>query len=241
MQRPTIFCHMTMSLNGKIVGKYHQAKNAGDAGELFYHAAFEPGGAFDPNEGWLSGRKTTDDNFTFYRKPDLDKTAARVPDGDFIVPNTNPKYYFSIDPHGRLGWESNQLHYNDTTATVVEVLTNQASNAYKAFLRQKQISYVIAGDTVLDAPLAISKLTKAFNLHRIMLGGGGVLNWSFIKQGLCDEVSIVLIPGVDGDSQTPALFQPLPTDDPDKLVNFTLKSATPVGDTVWLRYSISNS
>lgn len=238
MQRPTIFCHMTMSLNGKIVGNYHQATGAAIAGKTFYHAAFEPGGAFDPNEGWLSGRTTTDDNFTFYEQPALDLNAAPVPAGDYIVPDTHPKYYFAIDPHGRLAWHHNQLQYNDTTATVVEVLTDQTSNAYKDFLRRQHISYIIAGEDQLDAPLALDKLTRAFHLNRIMLGGGGVLNWSFIKQGLCDEVSIVLVPGADGQADTPALFQPLATDDQQQLVNFKLISATPIEDTVWLRYAV---
>ena len=52
-------------------------------------------------------------------------------------------FYVSVDPHGKLGWESATLHYEDTTAHVIEVLTGQASNASKAFLRQKGISYIL--------------------------------------------------------------------------------------------------
>ncbi len=42
-------------------------------------------------------------------------------------------YYISIDPSGKLGWESNKLTYINTTVDIIEVLTEKASNAYKAF------------------------------------------------------------------------------------------------------------
>lgn len=237
MKRPTIFCHMTMSLDGKIVGDYHNAQGAGVGSQLFYHEAFDQDGQLAPMQGWLSGRTTTDDNFTFYQAPDLEENVETVPVGDFIAKNTHDKFYFSVDPHGKLAWKSNELHYNDTLASVVEILTEDASNAYKAFLRRLNISYVIAGDHELDERLALDKLTRAFNLTRIMLGGGGVLNWSFIRQGLCDEVSIVLLPGADGTVGTPSIFMPLTPAD-HQLVSFKLDHVEQVENVVWLRYTV---
>ena len=38
-----------------------------------------------------------------------------------------------------------------------------------------------------------------------MLGGGGVLNWSFIQAGMCDELSVVVAASADCASDTPAL------------------------------------
>lgn len=42
--------------------------------------------------------------------------------------------------------------------------------------------------------LLLQKLSDLFQMDLIMLGGGGVLNWSFIQAGLCDEVSVVIAP-----------------------------------------------
>ena len=44
------------------------------AGDAFYDIAFGKEPLYH-HQGWLSGRVTTDDNFTFYRKPDLDEDA----------------------------------------------------------------------------------------------------------------------------------------------------------------------
>lgn len=114
------------------------------------------------HQGWLSGRVTTDDNFTFYKKPALDEAAPLVPEGDFVAEAHAGMYYVSVDPSGKLGWESNQVTYVDTTAHVLEVLTGKASNAYKAFLRKLQISYIIAGEDQLDYELLVEKLFFSF-------------------------------------------------------------------------------
>ncbi|MBA1393895.1 RibD family protein, partial [Lactobacillus sp. XV13L] len=222
MQRPYIFCHMGMSLDGKITGNYMDAPGNEAAGKLFYHEAFEKDGVY-PNQGWLSGRTTSDDNFTFYKKPKLNLHAAPVPDGDFIVPTKFKKHYISIDPHGKLAWQSNELVYNTTHAAVLEVITQQVSNGYKDFLRRQNISYIIAGTKELDAALALKKLKELFHMQTVMLGGGGVLNWSFIQKGLCDEISIVISPAADGSTKTPTLFQAQAGLSDTTPVTFTLK------------------
>lgn len=239
MDRPYIFCHMATSLDGKISGPYHGAAGP-EPGQLFYHLAFEKNGYYQ-HQGWLSGRTTTDDNFTFYKKPDLDQNAPQVPAGDFVIPTKFDKYYISIDPHGRLAWQSNELVYQTTHAQVLEVLTGQASNAYKAFLRHKNIPYIISGKDKLDAKLALDKLKNLFHMETVMLGGGGVLNWSFIQQGLCDEISLVLTPAADGSSKTPSLFEAREGLSKATSVSFTLKGVETKGNTVWLRYLVNNT
>lgn len=237
MDRPYIFCHMLTSLDGKIMGNYMDAPECGPAGEVFYDIAFGKERTYQ-HQGWLSGRVTTDDNFTLYRKPELDEGAAPVPEGDFAAKQTD-MYYVSIDPSGKLGWESDTLTYEDTSAHVLEVLTGRASNAYKAFLRKLGISYIIAGEEELDYNLAMSKLKTMFGIETLMLGGGGVLNWSFIQAGMCDEVSLVIAPCADGSTETQTLFQVREGLSTDKAVGFTLKSADVLeGDAVWLRYLV---
>lgn len=240
MRRPFVFCHMMTSLDGKIIGSWMRTPEASAAGEVFYDLAFGEAPHYR-HHGWLSGRVTTDDNFTHYAEPALDEAAAPVPEGDFVAMNDAEKYYVSIDPSGKLGWNSPELTYQTTTAHVVEVLTGKASNAYKAFLRRLGISYVIVGEEELDFEVLLDKLTELFGIETLMLGGGGVLNWSLIQAGLCDELSIVVAPVADGSSDTPALFETAGrTSDAPR--GFQLQSAeTRNSGAVWLRYTIDNS
>ena len=240
MKRPYIFCHMLTSLDGKIMGNYMEAPESIPASEVFYDIAFGQKPYYH-HQGWLSGRITTDDNFTFYRKPALNFKPPAVPEGDFVAMQS-PMYYVSIDPSGRLGWESSTLTYEATTAHVIEVLTGKASNAYKAFLRKLGISYIIAGEETLDYGAALEKLNALFHIETLMLGGGGVLNWSFIQAGICDEISIVIAPAADGSNKTPSLFAVKEGLSADRAVGFTLKDAKVMsGGSVWLRYLVNGS
>ncbi|MFR1234023.1 MAG: 5-amino-6-(5-phosphoribosylamino)uracil reductase [Evtepia gabavorous] len=168
MDRPYIFCHMFVSLDGKIMGNYMDLPACEAASDLFYDIAFGPEPVYR-HQGWLSGRVTTDDNFTHYRTPDLIPHAPTVPAGDFVARQA-PMYYVSVDPKGKLGWQSDTLTYETTTAHVVEVLTEQASNDYKAFLRRLGISYLLAGKDTLDYALALEKLKRLFGIQVLMLG-----------------------------------------------------------------------
>ena len=238
MNRPYIFCHMMTSLDGKIAGSFMETAESEIAGDVFYDIAFGKN-PYYKHQGWLSGRVTTDDNFTFYEKPELDENAALVPDGDFIANPDASMYYVSVDPSGKLGWKSCELTYIDTHAHVLEVLTQKAGNAYKAFLRKLGISYIIAGADSLDYALAMKKLKELFHIDTLMLGGGGVLNWSFMQAGMCDEVSIVSAPAADGSAETTALFAAKNGLAENRPVGFELQNAeVKDGGSVWLRYLI---
>lgn len=238
MNRPYLFCHMLTSIDGKIMGKYMDTAEGARAGKAFYDIAFGKN-SYYKHQGWLSGRITTDDNFTFYKKPELDECAPTVPAGDYIADADFGMYYVSVDPSGKLGWKKNTLTYVDTTAHILEVLTEQASNAYKDFLRRKNISYIIAGKDSLDYGAVLEKLKNLFHIDTLMLGGGGVLNWSFIQAGMCDELSVVVAASADGSSQTPALFETRGEFTGDSPVEFELKDAQRKdGNSLWLRYLI---
>ena len=120
---------------------------------------------------------------------------------------------------------------------MIELLTEQVSDAYLAFLQRMEISYLFVGKETLDFTLVVRKLKKLFGIERLKVSGGGILNWSFANEGLIDELSLIVAPVADGDSNTPTIFErseKLPYHGP---VRFTLKSAETIkGGCVWLRY-----
>ena len=91
----------------------------------------------------------------------------------------------------------------------------------------------------MDYELAMSKLYENFGIQTLMLGGGGVLNWTFVQAGMCDEVSIVLAPVADGSNETPALFEVRNGLGNTQPIGFKLDNVEIVKDnTVWLRYKM---
>ncbi|MCC6610058.1 MAG: SDR family oxidoreductase [Burkholderiales bacterium] len=238
MNRPYIVCHMMTALDGKITGPYMKTKAVNGASDEYerINASYHP-------QAWLCGRVTTDDNFTFYQKPALDRHAPAIPEGDHVAAADARMHYVSVDPSGKLGWKTNTVKYEDRpVAHVVEVLTAKASNAYRAFLRKMKISYIVAGKDQLDCKVAAEKLKSLFKIETLMLSGGGFINWSFLQAGLVDELSLVIAPVADGENDTVTLFEKS-SYLPDHLpVEFSLKGVEMgKGDSVWLRYSVKNS
>ncbi|BDB27857.1 RibD family protein [Cupriavidus sp. P-10] len=238
MQKPYVIIHTLTTLDGRI---HNIDLPEFDSAALLYEqlALHTDQQVFNIN-GYLNGRVTTDDNNTFYRKPDVNESAAQVPDGDFVADAEATMYYVSIDPSGRLGWQENFVNYGTRRAHVVSVLTEKASNAYKDLLRRLGISYVIAGQDKLDNALVLHKLATLFGMQRVMIGGGGVLNWTYLQDGLVDEVSILMAPVTDASPQAPGLFtakEPLTSVQPR---SFSLLDVKPMKDsTVWLRYQVN--
>lgn len=90
--------------------------------------------------------------------------------------------------------------------------------------------------------MALEKLYDIFGFTNLMLGGGGVLNLTFIQQGLCDELSVVIAPVADGSPETPTMFEMRGRLGSDTPVGFNLKKAETTEDgSVWLQYAIKNS
>ena len=228
---------MMTALDGKITGPFMDSPVTGIVSEEYERTneTYAP-------DAWLCGRVTTDENFTFYRKPELDESVRSVPEGDFVAMNDASMYYVSVDTSGRIGWTDNTLHYaNRPAAHIIEVLTGKASAAYRSFLRSLQISYIIAGEEQLDCRLAAEKLKTLFGIHTLMVSGGGFINWSFLSAGLIDELSLVVAPVADGENNTVTLFEKadyLPAHAP---VEFALQKVDMLdGGGVWLRYTVRN-
>lgn len=241
MNRPYIFCHMMTSLDGKITGSWFNAPETEKAGEFFNHLTFGRIPEGYHIQGWFSGRVTSEDAFTRHRKPKLDEDAPPVPEGDYVIKMEDPMYYISIDTHGRLGWTENTITYSGVTARILEVLTEGTSNAYKAMLRRLNIPYIIAGKEELDIPILMEKLYNEFGLRTLMLGGGGIINWSFIEAGMCDELSLVLCPAADGSTEAQTLFMASDGLSTVQPVSFELIDVRKIEDgALWLRYVVKN-
>lgn len=234
MNRPYILCNMLTALDGKITGPYmfdEYARKTMDA----YDRIHESFGA----KAWMCGRKTMEENFTLGQKPDLQKVDGKIPRTDFIAKKDAPVYCLSVDPKGKLGWPANTIEsYNGRAeAHVVEILTEQVTDEFLAFLQRMEISYLFAGREELDIELLLEKVKNVLEADFLLLEGGGNLNGSFMEKGLIDELSLVLAPIADGAVNTPTLFETEANFTENPIMKFKLKNVERLdGNGLWLRY-----
>lgn len=225
MNRPYIICHILSALDGKIAGAFAGTKAAQSASEEYARIRSEY-----QAEAWLYGTTTTKE-FTQYRKPVLEPARVDVPEGDYIAETDLGFYYISPDTAGEIGWESGIFQKPGRhDAHVIEILTKETPVAYRAYLRKKGVSYIIAGDTSLDCKVAVEKLKRLFRINTILICGGGIVNWTFIQQGVVDELSLLLASAADGNSSTPTVFEKSELLDTTTPVEFQLKNVEQLKD-----------
>jgi riboflavin biosynthesis pyrimidine reductase len=102
-------------------------------------------------------------------------------------------------------------------------------------LRENQISCVVAGASEVDLPRAVEALGERFGVRRLLLKGGGHISGVFLRAGLVGEVSLLLVPGIDGRARVPAVFDGLAG---KSLFPLRLKSVDQRGDTLWVRFEL---
>jgi 2,5-diamino-6-(ribosylamino)-4(3H)-pyrimidinone 5'-phosphate reductase len=225
-ERPRVICHMMTSVDGRIVVDRWPLGTEGRREYEQVHAAYKP-------DAWMCGRITME-AFAGGVRDEAD--VARKYDGsareDFIAEGTHDSFAFAIDASGRLSWQSNDIEGDH----VVSILSERVSDDYLAFLRERGVSYLLAGRDDVDVELALRKVRARFGVQTLLLEGGGRINGSLLRAGLIDEVSLLVAPVADGRIGTPALFDVGGGEMP---VRLGLKAVERRADDVlWLRYGV---
>ena len=239
MSRPKIICHMHTLLNGKIDGIANPTTVGMRSQKLYFDLILGEDRFYTGHRGWLSGSGTSRAILGDAAERELAEPAEPVPAGDFIAEPDAPMYYFAVDRSGQLAWDRRSFTYFDAEPHIVELIPASVSDAFKAHLRSVGVSYILAGEEHLDMAEAVRKIGEIFDVDELILGGGGTLNWSMIRDGLCDEISLVLMPTADGENHTNSLFEANEKYSAPVPIEFALKNVEPLEDgSVWLRYDV---
>lgn len=227
--RPRVICHMMASVDGRIVVDGWPLPDEARRHYEQVHAGYDP-------DGWICGRVTMEP-FARATRPEHEVAHEHhgAPRDDFRAPGEHDSFAFALDSHGRLAWESSDIDGDH----VVAILTERVSDEYLAFLRERGVSYILAGMREIDLPRAMEKAGALFGVRTLMLEGGGKINGAMLQAGLIDEVSLLVAPVADGRTATAALFDVDENATPHRLA---LESAERrADDMVWLRYRVESA
>jgi riboflavin biosynthesis pyrimidine reductase len=219
---------MASSIDGKIDGA--ALRNVMRAGE--YEALHDKFGA----NAWICGRTTMQQHFA-ESEPFVSETKKPAGSESVHVARRAEFYAVSVDTLGKLRWPSNVIGGDH----LICVLSEQVATDYLTMLRQHEISYIVAGGTSVDLARAVQLLAEHFGIQTLLLEGGGHINGGFLQSGLVDEISLLLLPGVDGRPQIPAVFDGIAAAN-HTAVPLMLKSVERrEGDALWLRYDVARN
>lgn len=223
--KPYIVCHMVASIDGRIDCSMVD-KISGDE----YYSTLE---ALDC-PSFVEGKVTTEHYHSLpghYQPDDATPIAKEVwykataADGYQICPDTN----------GTLLWSE------ERDEPLVILLSEKAPAEYLGYLRDRGISYIVAGKERIDLVRAVDILGAEFGVKRLAVLGGGKINGGFLSAGLIDEISLLLAPGIDGRSNQPSLFDGVADSNSFVPTKLKLKSAQTIDNGVlWIKYSLKD-
>ena len=231
MDRPKIICHILQSVDGNIDGSFFAMPELRPVFQAFARIREEYA-----CDAVISGATTASEIYANNTAGSLPNVQATYPRADWQAAQAN-KYAVIIDGQGTIHWQNGMVERRGEKMHVVTVLQETVSDAYIAHLRQAGVSYVFAGKHSLDLPMAVQKLKELFGIQSMLLSGGGIVDWAFLQAGLIDEISLVILPVIDGGTGLASAF-----DDSAFAVNHSpaglaLKDAQRLdGNVLWLRY-----
>lgn len=151
-------------------------------------------------DAWMFGKATTAEMFP--RKYETDGTGHAKAGSVYLAPRRSSRLFITIDPEADILYTSGALR-GDDMAVVVDTI---ATTGYLDMLKQNGISYVVL-DNATDLTSAVKAIHRYFGINSISLQGGGIIDGAMLAAGLLDELSLVVYPGIDGNSLSPSVFE----------------------------------
>ena len=224
MSRPYIICHMMTSIDGRIdcamtaqikgVDEYYKTLDSLNAparlsGRITAELEMALPGKFVPEKNEIFGKET------FSKKKDSELL-------DIIV-----------DTNGILLWDDDSKYEKHHLIITSEKVTKE----YLTYLDNKKISYIVCGKEKIDLKKAMEILFKEFNVKRLAVVGGPLINSSFLDCGILDEISILIGLGIDGRKGMPGVFDGFNMEHPVTKLKMKECKCFESG-AVWIRYTL---
>ena len=224
MSRPYIICHMMSSIDGRIdcamtaqikgVDEYYKTLDSLNtparlSGRITAELEMALPGKFNPEKKDILGKEF------FSKKKDSELL-------EIIV-----------DTNGVLLWDEDTKYEKHHLIITSEKVTKE----YLSYLDNKKISYIVCGKEKIDLKKAMEILYKEFNVKRLAVVGGPLINSSFLDCGILDEISLLIGLGIDGRKGMPGVFDGFNMEHPVTKLKFKECKNFESG-AVWLRYTL---
>ncbi len=218
---PRVVVHNELSLDGRVTGfDVHM--------ELYYRLASLIG-----EDAILAGADTilaAPDDFEEETEDDLTAFAAGPGAGRpcLVIP----------DSRGRVRtWH--MLRRWPLWGRFIALVSDTTPEEYLEYLEARNVDTITAGDDHVDLRRALEELNERYGVQVVRTDSGGTLNGVLLKEGLVDELSVLLNASFAGDADTVPFVRSPPGWSREDAVRLELLSVDEMDDeTVHLRYQV---
>lgn len=122
-----------------------------------------------------------------FKKPEEEKDECRP-------------YGIFADSRGQL---INKLHFYRNLSHIrdaIVIVSNKTPKEYICYLKERDYSYIVAGEDEIDFKTALVKLGEIFGFKRIISDSGSILNGVLINEGIPSKLSLLTYPEIAGEN-----------------------------------------
>jgi riboflavin biosynthesis pyrimidine reductase len=158
----------------------------------------------------LSGRVTAELELALKGKFSPKKPEETFEKESFSKKKDSEGLEIIVDNKGTLLWDDDSKYERHHLIITSEKVTKE----YLDYLDSKKISWIVCGKEKIDLKKSMEILFKEFQVKRLAVVGGPLINSSFLDEKLLDEITILIGVGIDGRKGMPALFDGFSMDHP---------------------------
>ncbi len=108
------------------------------------------------------------------------------------------------------------------------------------YLEGEQVKTIVIGKEHVDLRVGLETLGDRYEARRVRLDCGGILNGVFLREGLVDEVSLVISPALVGGTSPKTMFNAPDLTSEGGVIPLTLIQIEKVKDRyLWVRYRVN--
>jgi len=112
-----------------------------------------------------------------------------------------------LDSRGKISSKSKIIKTCNKIPTILAVSKN-ISNKNLQRLKKYPLEIIVTGENKVNLKQLLKQLEKR-KIKKLLLEGGGTVNWEFITQGLFDEIIVTVTPFLIGGTKSISLVQGL--------------------------------
>jgi len=112
-----------------------------------------------------------------------------------------------LDSRGKISSKSKIIKTCNKIPTILAVSKN-ISNKNLQRLKKYSLEIIVTGENKVNLKQLLKQLEKR-KIKKLLLEGGGTVNWEFIKQGLFDEIIVTVTPFLIGGTKSISLVHGL--------------------------------
>lgn len=151
---------------------------------------------------------------------------------DFKKPDKKPPYWVIVDSRGKMENHLHDFRKSNYAGPLIILISEKTPEKYVKYLEKRDYFYHKIGQNQVDYKVAFNLLEEKYNTKTIVVDSGGILNSFLIKEGLINEISLLINPNITGKNNL-NLFRKFET-----LIQLELMKQEKVKNLLWVIYRV---